>query len=327
VPGAAQPKPNVRKTLDTTLVPVRAQSLRVFLWHRFVRLFPAHATVLLGLMALIVFARSAGIDFNEPQNWNYQDLPYHFLMVHAWGTTDIAGWNAPSWSISAEWFAYLLFPALAIGALALPQRAALPLAFATVLIAAVLFSLRGWIIEWAWLGPPALIRVGSEFCCGLLLYRATRSNRVGLSPRLSDGLMCGGLLGLCVGAIVSVSDFVLIGLIAALITGVSGPGKSVRAVFGCKPVVWLGEISYSIYLVHFPVLLVLRHGAEHVFGRQLTEFQAVRLIMFLVNLGLVIGAASLMYYLVEYPTRKRLRTCLASLTGSHQRQTLAAIFW
>ena len=306
------------------LVPVRAQPLRVFLWHRFVRLFPAHATVLLGLMALIVVARSAGIDFNEPQNWNYRDLPYHFLMVHAWGTTDIAGWNAPSWSISAEWFAYLLFPALAIGALALPQRAALPLAFATLLIAAILFSLRGWIIEWAWLGPPALIRVASEFCCGLLLYRATRSNRVGLSPRLSDGLMCGGLLGLCVGAIVSVSDFILIGLIAALITGVSGPGKSVRAVFGCKPVVWLGEISYSIYLVHFPVLLVLRHGAEHVLGIQLTEFQAVRLIMFLVSVGLVIGAASLMYYLVEYPTRKRLRDLFGIINGQPSKPDISS---
>jgi peptidoglycan/LPS O-acetylase OafA/YrhL len=221
------------------LVPLRGQPLRVFLWHRFVRLFPAHATVLLGLMALIVVARSAGIDFNEPQNWNYRDLPYHFLMVHAWGTIDIAGWNAPSWSISAEWFAYLLFPVLAIGALALPQRAALPLAFATLLIAAVLFTLRGWIIEWAWLGPPALLRVASEFCCGL----ASRSNRAGLSPRLSDGLMCGGLLGLCVGAILSVSDFILIGLIAVLITGVSGPGAGVRAVFGSKPAVRLGEIS------------------------------------------------------------------------------------
>ena len=34
------------------LVPVRARPLRVFFWHRFIRLFPAHATVLLALLAL-----------------------------------------------------------------------------------------------------------------------------------------------------------------------------------------------------------------------------------------------------------------------------------
>jgi peptidoglycan/LPS O-acetylase OafA/YrhL len=33
----------------------------------------------------------------------------------------------------------------------------------------------------------------------------------------------------------------------------------------------------------------------------------MRLIMFLISLGFVIGAASLLYYLVEYPTRKQLR--------------------
>jgi len=297
------------------LVPLRVQPLRVFLWHRFVRLFPAHATVLLGLIALIWAARSAGIDLNEPQNWNYRDLPYHLLMVHAWGTTDIAGWNAPSWSISAEWFAYLLFTVLAIAAWVLPQRATLPFAFATLLIAAVVFHLRGWMIEWAWLGPPALLRVASEFFCGVLLYRATRGDGAGLSPRLSDGLMYGGLLGLCAGAILYANDFLLIGFIAVLITGVSGPGASVSAVFGCKPAIWLGVISYSIYLVHFPILLVLRHGSEHFLGVGLRESEAMRLIMFLISLGLVIGAASLLYYLVEYPTRTRLRDLFGVIGG------------
>ena len=89
----------------------------------------------------------------------------------------------------------------------------------------------------------------------------------------------------------------------------------VRAVFGCKPVVWLGEISYSIYLVHFPVLLVLRHGIEHVSGMRLTESQAMRPIVFLISVGLVIGAAALLYYLVEYPTRNRLRDLFGVING------------
>ena len=295
------------------LVPVRAKPLRVFFWHRFIRLFPAHATVLLALLALITAARSAGISLNEPDHWNYRDLPWHFLMVHAWGTTDVAGWNAPSWSISAEWFAYLLFPAVAAGTLALPRRMALPLSFAMLLLAAFVFRLDGWAIEGAVVGPPALVRVASEFICGVLLYRAVRLDNAGLSPGLSDALAFGGLFGFCFGAFVSANDFVLIFCLAVIIAGVSGPGAGVRLVFGCRPVVWLGEISYSTYLVHFPIFLLLRHGAERVFGFSLAASEALRSIMFVGSIGAAVGAASLLYYSVELPTRKRLRNLLGKI--------------
>src|SRR5262249_22177553 len=69
------------------LVPLRSKPLCISLWHRFIRLFPAHATVLVVLAPLIAAAGSLGIVLNEPQSWNYGDLPWHFLMVHAWGLT------------------------------------------------------------------------------------------------------------------------------------------------------------------------------------------------------------------------------------------------
>jgi peptidoglycan/LPS O-acetylase OafA/YrhL len=295
------------------LVPIRAQPLRIFLWHRFVRLFPVHATVLLGLVALLTAGRSAGVDFNEPQNWNYSDLPWHFLMVHAWGTTAVAGWNAPSWSISAEWFAYLLFPAVAAGVLALPRRGVLPFALAILTATAVLFHIREWTIGSAWIGTPALARVAMEFICGVLLYRALRIDRGDLSPLLSDGLAFGGLLGFCTGALLSLNDIMLIALLVVIISGVSGPGLGVRFVFACRPVVWLGEISYSIYVVHFPILLILRHGAEHILPQQLAESNATRAMMFVASLAIVIGVASLLYYTVEYPTRAHLRNLFGKI--------------
>jgi len=32
------------------------------------------------LAGLIVAVRLAGLELNEQQNWNYRDLPWHFLM-------------------------------------------------------------------------------------------------------------------------------------------------------------------------------------------------------------------------------------------------------
>jgi peptidoglycan/LPS O-acetylase OafA/YrhL len=300
------------------LVPVRVRSLRVFFWHRFVRLFPAHATVLLLLMGTIAVARSTGVELNEQQSWNYRDLPWHFLMVHAWGTTDVAGWNAPSWSISAEWFAYLLFPTVAAGVLALPRGAGLTVAIVALLIAAVLFHSLNWAIEWAWLGAPALLRVASEFICGVLIFRIIRIDIAGLSPWRSDILAFGALAGFVAGAFLINNDFVLIALLAILIAGVSGQGVLVRAVFGCRPVVWLGEISYSIYVVHFPVLLVLRHSVEHITRIHLSEFEAMRATMFIISLAIVIGAASLLYYLIEYPIRRRLRNVVGTIVAQQR---------
>ena len=295
------------------LVPVRVQSLRVFFWHRFVRLFPAHAAVLILLVGLIAAVRSAGIELNEQLSWNYRDLPWHLLMMHAWGTVDVAGWNAPSWSVSAEWFAYLLFPVIAAVTLTLPRRTALLLALVPLLVTAVVFYLHKWEIVSAWIGAPALLRVSSEFSCGVLLYRGIRIDTANFSPLLSDVLAFGALAAFGIATFLDANDFVLIALLAILIAGVSGQGFAVRAVFGWRPVVWLGEISYSIYLVHFSVLLVLRHGVDHIARLRIAESEATRLLLFAISVAVVIGAASLLYNLVEHPARRRWRNAAGTI--------------
>src|SRR4051794_2329668 len=79
-----------------------------FLWARLARVYPLHLATLagMGLMALAALAAGFRID---PNILSWKALPANVLMVHAWGFAPVAGWNHPSWSISAEWFAYLSF--------------------------------------------------------------------------------------------------------------------------------------------------------------------------------------------------------------------------
>ncbi len=268
--------------------------------------------------------RFKGIELHEQKSWDYGDLPWHFLMMHAWGTTDVAGWNAPSWSISAEWFAYLLFPTIAAVVLALPRYSALPLAGAVLMVIAVIFYFFHWEIEWAWLGPPALLRVASEFVCGVLIYRTTRIDFERLSPWLFDALAVGGLFLFVCGAFLDANDFVLIALLGALVAGVSGQSAVTRTMFGSRPAVWLGEISYSTYVVHFPILLVLRHSVDHFARFHAADSELAQLMLFFVSLAIVICAASLLYYWVEYPARHRLRNVFGVISANPSQFALAA---
>jgi len=52
----------------------------------------------------------------------------------------------------------------------------------------------------------------------------------------------------------------------------------------------------------------------------------MRLTMFLASLAIVIGAASLLYYLVEYPSRRRLRDLLGILAPRPSRSEALPAF-
>src|SRR5439155_16250973 len=165
-----------------TIASPSRSAVQIFLRHRFIRLYPVHITVLAGLVAIVSVAGAAGFTLNNPQEWQWNDLFWQLTLLHAWGVTASPGWNAPSWSISAEWFAYLLFPLLAPALVWVRERAiALLIAVAALAATALLFAVAGWTLN-TWAGAPALARVFGAFVCGAALCRAVAlSNKLALS--------------------------------------------------------------------------------------------------------------------------------------------------
>jgi len=293
-----------------SLASLNLGSVQNFLWHRFVRLYPVHVTVLVCLVALILLAHVAGVPLNNPQDWRAADIPWQLMLLHAWGVTPTPTWNIPSWSISAEWFAYLLFPLLApLLANVRSRLAALAIAAAALVATAMLFALAGWPLN-TWVGAPALARVAGEFLCGAALCRA-----VDLGPALrhsaGDWLGAGALAAFLIGASVDVADFALVALLALCILGAATSDGALARLLGSGPAVWLGEISYSIYMVHFPVLVVMRRLWERLgFAGWAMPGKAMAL---LATVGLVIAIAALLFYAVERPVRMHLRDRLGRL--------------
>jgi len=285
-------------------------AVQIFLWHRFIRLYPVHITVLAGLVAIVSVAGAAGFTLNNPQEWQWNDLFWQLTLLHAWGVTASPGWNAPSWSISAEWLAYLLFPLLAPALMWVRGRAiALLIAMAALAATALLFAMADWTLN-TWVGAPALTRVFGEFLCGAALCRAIALSHKLPLPR-GDILASGAFIAFLFGASAGLADFVLVALLALTIFGTALSRGHVTRILGSRPLVWLGEISYSVYMVHFPVLIVIRRLWEWL---GFAQWQAVgHIFAFAATVIVILALAATLFYVVERPARTRLRDQMGKL--------------
>ncbi len=286
-------------------------ALRIFFWHRFIRLYPVHVAMLLVMIVMVSVSRATGRAISA-ESFNASDLIWQFTLTHAWGFGDVVSWNVPSWSISAEWFAYLLFPFIALGLHRVSSvNIAYSLSVGSLLAMTVLFKLTGFSVD-GWIGPPALLRVTGEFICGAALCRAmfleASSGQRGWS---GDLVGVAAFIGFLAAASLSVSDYFLVALLALTVAGAAAADGVLKGFLGSRLMVWLGEISYSIYMVHFPVLIVLRRVYER-FGYEGWS-SLLQMTAYIATFGVVIAAAAALYYTVERPTRMRLRNRFGEL--------------
>jgi len=89
-------------------------------------------------------------------------------------------------------------------------------------------------------------------------------------------------------------------LLAPLTIGAQDKG-ALRRMLGAAPLVWLGSISYGIYLWHYQILLRIRPLIPH----------AGLFVITLVVTVLAIGAATVSFYLLERPSQRLSRRFIA----------------
>ena len=83
-----------------------------YLRKRLARIYPLFALTL-GMYVAAGALAAHGLILSGSFPWFRSDtLLANVLLVHAWGTVSVELFNFPSWSVSAEFFVYLLFPAL-----------------------------------------------------------------------------------------------------------------------------------------------------------------------------------------------------------------------
>jgi peptidoglycan/LPS O-acetylase OafA/YrhL len=272
-----------------------------FLWARIARVYPLHLVTLFGMIGLGVAATVAGLSIDGSLT-DWRALPAHLTLTHAWGLAPLSAFNHPSWSISAEWFAYLSFPAFAFVAWRLRNRpvlaTALAAAFALGLYAAF-EPLAGYSLTEATFRWGAL-RIVPCFALGCALYLIHRRGPIPFAGPVA--LVSGAVM--MVSASLGLWDAVTVLAAGGLILGLGALDNARAGVLGSKAGVYLGEISYSIYMVCAPVLLLVTNVAARLTGADDKRFH---IIVWLALVAAIPVAAMLTYHLVERPARKALR--------------------
>lgn len=286
---------------------------RKFLLLRLARVYPAHAATTLLLIPLYI-AGAALLGYRSPHDdFSLLKLFYSLALLHGWGIPNSLGWNNVSWSVSSEWFAYLTFPVLTLAVGRVRRLWANVLLIAAVFAVMFGFALllnggQKYMLDQQY----TLLRVSSEFLIGSLAYNAFRA----LPPDLTlDGWMLltlVAILGLSAMNAPALADGLLVVLFVVLVLSLSHAGRFGASTFGSRPAVYLGDISYSIYLIHPTVLIIISRSVKHFIGAPTTgEF----LLIVAAYLVAVVASAHVLYRFVEQPARAYLRRRWAGATA------------
>lgn len=282
-----------------------------FLWRRLARIWPLHAVVLAAAVVLALLLAATGR--HDAADYPFADLPLHVLLLQNWGFTDHLAWNDPSWSISTEWAAYLLFPLLA---LSIDWRR-VPTAAILVAIAAAFVLLHAAMGGVATLGTDiwalGLRRCLVEFGCGTAVCALWL--RWSDAPTLPAVGATGSALALAAAwasgaaeTLVIPAAFAALLLAAALSAGRRGNPLEHPALHT------LGDISYATYLGHFLLFVVFKLAV-------VDDPRAIPPTLIALYLALVLASSVALHHLVELPAQAWLN---ARLPGRASRKPQAS---
>jgi peptidoglycan/LPS O-acetylase OafA/YrhL len=307
--------------------------LAAFLKLRLGRLYPMHLFSLLVMMAIAAVLRNTALPGLHmqvaPLDTRIESLLSNLLLLQGLHTTPGPTWNHPSWSVSTEFATYVVYALLWKS---MKRRTWIASAFIIVAAPVGIALLVGHIdttFDWG------ILRSLLGFALGVIVYNALRrpracaaSARVG--PKMASALEIGMLIA--VVAFVAQPDHTMFTIAApfvfALAVAVFSYGRGVvSSLFASPPLRHVGAISYSVYLLHWPLqmaFMLVAKWSDTAFGwswlfmndpvRQLPILGPSKFVgdaATVAMLAALLAASTVTYRFIETPWRARVRAQVA----------------
>ncbi|CAG0972199.1 O-acetyltransferase OatA [Rhizobiaceae bacterium] len=306
-----------------------------FIWMRFWRLWPAHIAALLFALAL---SPTWWLNW-LPKNLSAGEFLQIVFLLQSWTPESRVyfAWNGPAWSISTEMAFYAAFPILCFFAARRP--AGLLIAVGLVVLAHLTIAdayfydpdVKGIVRGLSEINPiPRLLEFAAGVViCETVVYRQLIKRMP--RPTIAE------ILALLIAALAlwaaptylpSVTHAIGLPPISSayarlaifcpafclLIAVFSFQGGAVSRFLSTAAMVWLGETSFALYLVHQPVIFFIRrHWTEMEVWQQIPLFAA-----------LTLGTSAGVFYFIERPGIRFSRVALGATKQKTSPNTLSS---
>jgi peptidoglycan/LPS O-acetylase OafA/YrhL len=251
--------------------------------------------------------------FNASAIWT------NLLLLQSMDINKNLSWNSASWSISVEWWMYVVFPFLLIPFRKITGWKKIFIFFGIVagyvFINYYLYSLSP--TSKIALDPNTkysmdvtydygFIRCFFGFLFGMLLYDLYR---IGWGRRYfkKDAVWFLTIVAIVTVMALPTPDFIPIIVFASIIlasVSVEGIGKYILHL---RPLIYLGDISYSLYLMHLPLMFFLLHYLKKNTSLKLENLAwSTAWLYAVIFIAIVISISTLTYRFIEVPMRQKL---------------------
>ncbi|MFB6416294.1 MULTISPECIES: acyltransferase family protein [Bradyrhizobium] len=305
-------------------------SLRKFMIRRLARVYPLHIVMLLAnlvfrllriglVMAGVVVAAPTAFEVN-----NAYSFGLNVLLLHSMGFIDYLSWNAPSWSISVEFYTYLVFGLIVLLALRMRSLSWFYVLCGLLAVGSLVFII--FVLEKKSLELQTdfgLLRCFVGFFLGVLMVRIVDRLPAKPAPAVQGALQFVAMIASV--ALVSLAETnpaatFLAPVIFAIFLGslLAFPDALlVPRILGAKPLLWLGRRSYSIYMVHALVVLLAEYfvravGAGRIAALDSSWAGLPATLNLVVSLAAVLAVSHFTHRYVEIPGGKLLRNVFGS---------------
>jgi peptidoglycan/LPS O-acetylase OafA/YrhL len=246
-------------------------------------------------------------DFSIPfggRDWIHSLVTHVFFLNDFW---DVYKLNGVFWSIAVEWQIYFLFPPLVI-----LWRRISPLA-ATLIAVVLSFAAAWWTRDWAmdqrfiqFVGLFALGMLGAHVAfapqCAVAIRKIPLAAIFGLSAAAAVGICLTGPAAALGQWLLPLDFLVGVATIAWIVRACLCAQNQRRVFLSGRPIVFVGEFSYSLYLIHFPLLQVIWQYAIAPRG---LDASAAFALLALAGAPLVVFAAFIFFLACERPFLNR----------------------